>query len=317
MLYRIFVFTLISLSLSCSLVQRRGEMSSRGDGIPEKNVPLESREESPRKRILILPFIDTSGLRSNEGTSQTQAAQTARAALISWLNTTDRFVIVSNEDFPKDLNQFLVNFQYDLEAISKIANGMGIAAVVEGKILEMRAKKTGTNIGVFAKVGAQVDGSIQLRAFSCKNGKEILNVTRQAQANSSTNRFGSTTPTNRELLEDPRITNEVSVKAFKTTIKQLAMSIDKLSWEGRIALVKGDQYYINAGRLSGLQIGDILKVTEDSEEVYDPETGAFIGHVPGRMKGTLELISYFGKDGAIAVVHSGAGVTENDRVELY
>jgi hypothetical protein len=28
-------------------------------------------------------------------------------------------------------------------------------------------------------------------------------------------------------------------------------------------------------------------------------------------------VSYFGKDGAIAILHSGAGITENDRVELY
>ncbi len=302
----IFVF-----SSACSLVQRRSDTTETP--ITEKNVPYEAQTESPRKRILVLPFIDTSGIKGGQGTTSTTTAQSARAALISWMNATERFVVVSAEDFPKDLNQFLSNFQYDLEGISKVAHGMGIAAVVEGKILEMRGKKFGSAVGVFSKQGVTMEGTIQIRAFASKNGKEILNVTREGSAQATTSRGGNS----RELLEDPKLVGEVAVKAFKTTVKQLAMAIDKLNWEGRIALIKGDQYYINAGRLSGLQIGDILKATEDSEEVYDPETGAFIGHVPGRMKGTLELVSYFGKDGAIAVLHSGAGITENDRVELY
>ena len=35
------------------------------------------------------------------------------------------------------------------------------------------------------------------------------------------------------------------------------------------------------------------------------------------MKGTLEVISFFGTDGSIAVIHSGSGFRENDKVELY
>jgi hypothetical protein len=35
------------------------------------------------------------------------------------------------------------------------------------------------------------------------------------------------------------------------------------------------------------------------------------------MKGSLEVISYFGQDGAIAVIHSGSGFKENDRIEMY
>ncbi len=299
------------LTSGCSLVQRRA--NNDASSIPERNLPFEGQTESPRKRVLVLPFIDTSGIKGGQGTHSTATAQGARASLISWLNSTERFVVVSPEDFPKDLNQFLANFQYDLEAIAKVAHGMGIAAVVEGKILEMRSHKIGSSVGVFSKQGVRMEGTIQIRAYAAKNGKEILNVTRDGTAEATTGRTGST----RELMDDPKLVGEVAVKAFKTTVKQLAMAIDKLNWEGRIALIKGDQFYINAGRLSGLQIGDILKATEDSEEVYDPETGAFIGHVPGRMKGTLELVSYFGKDGAIAVLHSGAGITENDRVELY
>ena len=84
-----------------------------------------------------------------------------------------------------------------------------------------------------------------------------------------------------------------------------------------MALIEGSRIFLNAGRISGLNMGDILKVTAKGEEIYDPESGDFIGTAPGRMKGTLEVVSYFGTDGAIAVVHSGSGFRENDSVELY
>ena len=94
-------------------------------------------------------------------------------------------------------------------------------------------------------------------------------------------------------------------------------AIEKISWEGRIATIQGERIFINAGRLTGIQLGDILRVTEEGREIYDPASGELIGKVPGRMKGTVEIISYFGKDGAIGLIHSGSGFTENDRVDLY
>ena len=71
------------------------------------------------------------------------------------------------------------------------------------------------------------------------------------------------------------------------------------------------------GRISGLQVGDLLKVSENGDDIYDPDSGVHIGKSPGRLKGTLEVISYFGNDGSIAVIHSGAGFKENDKVEVY
>jgi hypothetical protein len=37
---------------------------------------------------------------------------------------------------------------------------------------------------------------------------------------------------------------------------------------------------------------------------------------PGPFKGILKVVDYFGGDGAVAVIHSGAGFRERDRVEM-
>jgi hypothetical protein len=115
----------------------------------------------------------------------------------------------------------------------------------------------------------------------------------------------------------PELVKEAVYSAYQGMILPLVKAMDKLNWNGRIALVNGERIFLNAGKLTGINVGDILKVSEQGEDVYDPATGALIGQAPGRMKGTLEVVSFFGKDGCITIVHSGSGFKENDQVELY
>lgn len=272
----------------------------------------QSRELVPRKRVMVLPFIDT-----GSATRSARAADAARDAFLRQMRKTDDFVVVANSDFPKDVSTYLKNGEYELEAMGKIGGGMGLSAIIEGKILEIKARRIGDAVGLVREVRARIQASVQIRVVNTKNGHVILNETRSAEVEDSTTRVAERSSSDRFLEEDPKLIELVVAKAFQSTVPRIAQALDKLSWEGRVALIKGDRIYLNAGRLSGLQIGDILKVTEDGEDVYDPETGALIGRVPGRLKGTIEVVSYFGKDGSIGIIHSGSGFKENDLVELY
>lgn len=291
----------------------RSSGGAQGSRPEVKDVPYQARERSdssPRKRVMVLPFIDGTG-RSDK------AAVFAREALNRALRRTDEFVIVSNADFPKDLSTYMKNNEYDLESIAKIAGGMGLAAVIEGRIIEVKAKRIGDEVGLVRQIRARISATVQMRMVNTKNSHIVLNETRTAEVEEATTRIAERSFSDRFLEEDPKLIDAVVTKAFQSTVPRIVQSVEKLSWEGRVALVKGDRIYLNAGRLSGLQIGDILKVTEEGEDVYDPDSGALLGKVPGRLKGTIEVVTYFGKDGAIGIVHSGSGFRENDRVELY
>lgn len=289
--------------------------SEKSTASPEvRDVPATARgeEEAPRHRVLVLPFLD-------ERVDQSKAmSDVARQTVVRELLKTRQFVVVSPEDFPQDPKKFMTEEnEYDLGQIAKLASGMGVAAVIEGKVLSIKAKRVGDSLGLIRSTKAQVATQVRLRIFAGKNGKEILNEVRAADTEATTTRVGDRSEVSTSLSEDPELVKVAIRKAFLSAIPSVVRSVEKLSWEGRVAAIAGERVFVNAGRLSGLQVGDILKVTDEGDDIYDPETGRFIGTAPGRLKGTVEVVSYFGKDGAIAVVHSGSGFQENDRVELY
>jgi len=300
----------ITLLCACGLM----EVDNRRQEMPQvRDVPFQAREtEDLRKKVIVLPFLDSELQRGQA------VIDVSRRAVVEDLVESRNFIVLNNSDLPQDLGAFVKeNKEYDMVAVSRLAANMGAAAVIEGRILEVRARRLGDEIGVFRKLKAQVDVSVQIRVFGAKAAREIFNTVRKAQVEIETTRVGESSYSDRDLQDDPNLIRAGVKKAFKETVGGVVKSIEKLSWEGRIALITGEKIYLNAGRLSGIQVGDILKITEEGDEVFDPDTGSFIGQAPGRMKGTLEVVSYFGKDGAIGIVHSGSGFKENDRVELY
>ncbi len=307
------VLSLLFLT-SCSVLSGKKSGNEKSSASPEvRDVPYSARaeEEPPRHRILVLPFLD-------ERLEKSQAmTDMARQTVVRELLKTRQFVVVSPDDFPQDPKKFLTEEnEYDLAQISKLAASLGVSAVLEGKIMAIKAKRVGDSVGLIRSLKANVSTQVRLRISAGKNGKEILNEMRSAETDSTTTKVGERGDLN-NLAEDPELVKTAIRKAFLSAVPNVIRSVEKLAWEGRVAMVSGERVFINAGRLTGIQLGDILKVTEEGDDVYDPDTGRFIGTAPGRLKGTIEVVSYFGKDGAIAVVHSGSGFQENDRVELY
>jgi len=265
--------------------------------------------EGPRKRVLVLPFI-------NETVEKdAMISKVGREALTAGLRQTDNFVIVDNQDIPKDLTTFQKDGKYDFEAISKLASQLGISAIIEGKVRMLRGHKNGDSVGLIRSEKSIVDAAVSLRAYAPVQHKEIMSETRSSQSESQTHRMAGGDEVKSAL--DPDLVHDAIFSAFQGMILPLVKAMDKVNWSGRIALINGDRIFLNAGKLTGINIGDILRVSDEGEDIFDPNTGSLIGQAPGRTKGTLEVISFFGKDGSVTIVHSGSGFKENDHVELY
>ena len=175
------IFLACVLCVSCITMKSQHEPVITGVGEshgPEmRDAPFQARgnDSNPRKRIMVLPFVDATG-----GAHSDKLSKSARDALIRNLLKTDGFVIVSNTDFPKDVSNFYKNGEYDLEEMAKLGLNIGVAGIIEGKILEIKAKKVGDEVGLVREVRAQMNVSIQLKVMATKSAHTVVNEMRKA-----------------------------------------------------------------------------------------------------------------------------------------
>lgn len=278
-----------------------------------KDVPSQARkdDQSPRKRMMVLPFLDVSESRPQSLREKVQKE------FIKELNNSGRVIVVDSKDLKLDLQKTIVQGDYQMKDIGKPAADLGASIVLDGKIMDLKVTRKADPVGIFRQMKTKFEASVRVRMIIAKSGKEIFNTVKNVTLEEAQTRVGEQTTADKLLQTNPELVERLITDAFLDFQGQIYATLDKVAWEGRIAMINGERIFLNVGRLSGLQVGDILKVTEDGDEIFDPQTGNFIGKSQGRLKGTLEVVSYFGQDGAITIVHSGSGFKENDRVELY
>jgi hypothetical protein len=91
--------------------------------------------------------------------------------------------------------------------------------------------------------------------------------------------------------------------------------LDLLDWTTTIAKVEGETIYLNAGKLSGIRIGDTLEVFEPGKEIFHPTTNHSLGWTTGKLKGIIKITELFGVDAAIGKVAQGTGLSSKDVVK--
>lgn len=203
-----------------------------------------------------------------------------------------------------------------LAQLSRKAKMSGVNIVVFGRVKEARIRQKSDEIGFVRKVKSLAETIVEIKVFDVLSNKELFSDTMDGNISDDNFRFykeesEENLSYRQELL---RYSVKVAVRKFVPRVAKIG---SKLDWMGRVAKIIGTRIYINAGRSSGLNIGDILKVITEGQEIYDPESGALIGMSQGEVKGTLEVVDYFGQDGAVCTLHSGGSVTEGDFVQLY
>jgi hypothetical protein len=102
---------------------------------------------------------------------------------------------------------------------------------------------------------------------------------------------------------------KAKVKAIDLTIaslgRSLARELDAMDWFCRIAKVEGNEVYMNAGKLTGLKVGDIM-------EVFQP---AGFGE-QGETKGRIRVSAFFGIDASMGRLIQGKNPDVNDILRL-
>ncbi len=102
---------------------------------------------------------------------------------------------------------------------------------------------------------------------------------------------------------------KAKLKAIDLTLTNLSVSLSRvlesLDWFCRVAKVEDRDVYINAGRTTGLKIGDVVEVFRPAE-----------GGAKEESKGRVRISSYFGLDASTGRTISGSEPDVNDILRL-
>ncbi|MGZ3720166.1 MAG: CsgG/HfaB family protein, partial [Bdellovibrionota bacterium] len=286
--------------------------SGRGQSDGERNQIIDRAAKfAPlRKRAVVLPLWNDTPVK---GKFEVLAKNYLRDALLEG----NKLNIVDEKDIPlRSQDFYLDSDKVNVAHVADNGKKWGVSLVILGRISKISFRRQDDDVGLLRPTAAKAAVSVELRLVDVSQAKEIaLGEGAGLSENSTMNLFGENTDDSEGYRND--VVGEALGEAVRKAMPSLLKEIDRIQWRGKILKVTGAKLYINAGRATGLQIGDIMKVNSQGTDIFDPDSGLFLGRTPGDLKGTLEVVEFFGEDGAITRVHSGANFLEGDVIQLY
>ncbi|GLI39372.1 hypothetical protein KI811_11700 [Geobacter hydrogenophilus] len=114
-------------------------------------------------------------------------------------------------------------------------------------------------------------------------------------------------PVHRESSAAPGSDLSAALDSMVEKIRGVARHVP---WLCGIVAVEGEKVYINAGRESGIGIGQPLRIYRGGKVVKG------LGYDPGSMVGTLVVTGFVGPDGAYGTIREGEGAKSSDLVGI-
>ena len=247
-----------------------------------------------KRRVLILPLADTTNYKEEHLDELTTKKLVARLENSGTIVAVDPRAL----NLPPDLSS--------PEAMKALNELYGIQAVVKGTLSDVYTSTSRLEGGSDKEVSFAL-AKISLDIYDTETGKLL----RQMSARNPfflSRENGDMSP------------EKAKVKAVDLAIELIAddllSKLLSLDWHARIASVEADRVFLNAGRLSGLQKGDVLEVYSPGTQIIDKTTKLPLGRTRGSYKGDIEVVELFGVDASWAKTAKTASFTPTDLVYL-
>jgi hypothetical protein len=268
----------------------------------------------PKKRVLVLDFWNATPVSSGE--LGFFAADELRRGLYLSQKVMLETDLVGGAQSDLKTEHFIDGEHVRVAQLIREGRRLGIAVLVIGRVTRIVFRQKGDEVGLFRQRQSLAAVEVEIKVFDVQGGREIVASSQTGEVSAS-----AMSVFENGSLESASYRSDLTRYAIRQAVAKLVPDVvhsaDKLAWQGRIAKQMGPKIFINAGRSSGLIAGDILRVLTPGEEVYDPQSGAFLGKSQGQLKGTLAVVDFVGTDAAVAEVHTGGNFKEGDLVQLY
>jgi hypothetical protein len=117
-----------------------------------------------------------------------------------------------------------------------------------------------------------------------------------------------------EFSRDKTKLNAIQLAIEELTGKILT-EINQMGWYTRIVKIDGDRVYLNAGRITGLKVGDLMDVYEVRVSKKEGKVGISLDPFGGKRKGQVRVSQLFGTDAAMARITNGGNFALSDVVK--
>ena len=254
-----------------------------------------------KKKIVVLDF-------ENKTTYKEEKIGEAVAKKLSdKLDATQRVIILDENIVSELFKKEGVNFNAlsDPLAMKRANQSLGVQAFVFGAVTDVSLLSSKKSEGSDEEVSFATS-KVEVRLIDASTGNLLKTLIGRSPI------FGT-----RETGENSR--GKAVLKAIDSGIDEILEGflryLDLLEWSTSIAKMEGDNLYINAGKLSGLRVGDTLEIFEPGREIIHPTTNLSLGWTTGKLKGAIRISDLFGVDAAVGKIFQGQGFIPNDVVK--
>ncbi|MDX2445841.1 MAG: CsgG/HfaB family protein [Desulfobacterales bacterium] len=230
------------------------------------------------------------------------------------LQKTGRFIIIPQQDVASILGQQAMGASGAVNpaTAAKMGKILGLNAMVTGAITAYSEAEEGADYLVYKKKKQIARVTVDYRIVDTTTGIQMVADSGQGVYEKKT---GGVLGLGSKSSYDADLRDGALRDALTKAMVNMLPQFESQEWTGRIATIKGRTVYLNAGQKTGLKVGDLLMVQELGEEIIDPQTNVSLGRAPGSIKGELMVTGFFGRDGSMATIKSGAGFKLNDLVK--
>ncbi|OGR96740.1 MAG: hypothetical protein A2902_01680 [Elusimicrobia bacterium RIFCSPLOWO2_01_FULL_64_13] len=269
---------------------------------------VESKYTGPKRRVGVVDFENKSAY------GQSRLGQAASDILITELVKTGKFIVVERDKVNKILEEQKLGLTgaIDSNTAAQMGRILGLNAIITGAISNFGVRTTGSDYLIAQSKRQEATCTVDIRAVDAETGQILLADSGKGVSKVSSGGFlgMGTQGSYAESIEGDSLRAAIS-----QLIENITSQINKKPWSCRVALVSQGKIYLNAGKESGLETGQKLKVFSLGAEIKDPESGIVLGKEEEEI-GQLQIASFFGENGSIGKTIRGRSPQKGDLCRL-
>lgn len=275
-------------------------------------VPSQYDKADVKKRIWVVPLSSSFAWDPKQGEDPNIAGVLGKSLSEAFANPAGPFAI--SVPFGQGVDDTQADASTQDEELKRIAQATGADGYLKATVVSVDVLRTQLPDGLVKTNDYRILLKVSFEVFDAFSGRALY---RGQEEEKYTEQRSDLLRADAKYPELDRRLGIMSKKLAERVYNSVLPASSRMGWRGKVLSVENARVYLNAGEKTGLRMGDVLKVVEPFKQIADFESGRVIGNIPGRIKGTIKIIQFFGEDGAIGVLQSGGGFTPGDAVQLY